>query len=369
MYTESTEEFLSVVGTDPFMEFVESIQAEGVVLERRAMGEGTEPKTPLVVEVDNENEKKDIDSLDIEMPLLGPRLYREYKNLSELDVSNLGNKKIGYKEFSEEEQKEIVFKDISTGEITHKTFMDISGVADYRSVLGYFAGTIMKEMRLVSGYDVVYGKVKDFVQNHLFDRPVALEDANTLRNLSELEATKTLIQTFKQAVNSLTIREKGEAEIRDKIKLRQARPFMAKEQEYLVPKKSVFNRIIGDSHFELLFAKFLEDRPDIISFAKNYYAVNFRLDYVNADGEISNYYPDFLVKVSDDEICIVETKGQEDLDVPLKMERLRQWCEDVNKTQSEIKYDYVFVDEESFKKYNPKSFKPLIGSFTDYKKQ
>lgn len=27
-------------------------------------------------------------------------------------------------------------------------------------------------------------------------------------------------------------------------------------------------------------------------------AVHFKLDYVNADGDISNYYPDFVVKLS-----------------------------------------------------------------------
>ncbi len=64
------------------MDFVESIQAEGVVLERKPMGEGTQPKTPLVVEIDNENVKKDIEALDIEIPVLTPRVYREYKNLS-----------------------------------------------------------------------------------------------------------------------------------------------------------------------------------------------------------------------------------------------------------------------------------------------
>jgi hypothetical protein len=33
------------------------------------------------------------------------------------------------------------------------------------------------------------------------------------------------------------------------------------------------------------------------------------------------------------------------------------------------KYDYVFVDEESFNKYQPKSFKELIAGFREYKKQ
>ncbi len=369
MYPGGLEEYVSVVGTNAFMDFVESIQAEGVVLERKPMGEGTEPKTPLVVEVDKENVKKDLEALDIEIPVLTPRVYREYKNLGALDVGALGHQRVSYRQFSEEEQREIVFKDITTGEVTHTTILDTAGIADYRSVIGYFAQTIMKDLRLVSGYDVLYGKVKEFVQEQLFDRPVELESPNTLRNLSELVATKTLIETFKKAINALTVQDKGDAEIRDTIKLRQTRPFVAKDQGYLIPKKSVFNRIIGDSHFELLFARFLEDCEDVVSYAKNYLAVHFKLDYVNAEGDISNYYPDFLVKLSDKRIVIVETKGQEDLDVPLKMQRLSQWCEDINRVQTDVKYDFVYVDQESFEKYKPDSFRRLIDSFREYKEK
>jgi type III restriction enzyme len=57
----------------------------------------------------------------------------------------------------------------------------------------------------------------------------------------------------------------------------------------------------------------------------------FKLDYVNHEGGISNYYPDFMVKLDDKRIFIIETKGLEDLDVPLKMERLANLCEDINK--------------------------------------
>ena len=368
MYRGGIEEYVSVVGTDAFMEFVESIQAEGVELERKAMGEGTKPKTPMVVEVDNENTQKDIDSLDIEVPVMTPRVYREYKNLADLDVAALPHKKVSYRHFSEEEQREIVFKDITTGEVTHTTILDTTGIADYRSVLGYFAQTIMKELRLFSGYDVLYGKVKQFVRDELFTQEVDLDSPNTLRNLSELEATKTIVETMKKGINDLTVKDKGDAEIRDSIKLRKTRPFMVKEQASLIPQKSIFSRIVGDSHFELVFASFLEKCPDIISYAKNYFAVNFKLDYVNADGDISNYYTDFIVKLPGNKIVILETKGQEDLDVPLKMERLHQWCEDINKVQSENQFDFVFVDQESFEKYNPKNFQGLLEGFTEYKK-
>ncbi|MBW1795613.1 MAG: DEAD/DEAH box helicase family protein [Deltaproteobacteria bacterium] len=365
----NVEEYVSVVGTDAFMDFVESIQSEGVELERKAMGEGSQPKTPIIVEIDNENTNKDIDNLDIGIPVLTPRVYREYKNLNSLDTGHFGHKKVAYKTFSIEEQREIVFKDITTGEISHTTFLDSGAVADYRSVVGYFTQVIMKDLRLVSGYDVLYGKVKYFIQDELFEKPVDLDSLNTLRNLSELEASKTLVETFKKQINALTVQDKGDAEIRDTIKLRKTRPFVVKEQGYIIPKKSVFNKIIGDSNLELQFAAFLEECDDIISYVKNYPAVHFKIDYVNAKGEISNYYPDFIVKKSKKEIFIIETKGLEDLDVPLKMERLDQWCIDINKIQANIKYDYVFVDEESFNQYRPKSFRELIAGFREYKER
>ena len=43
------------------------------------MGEGTKPKAPLVVEIDTENTNKGIEALDIELPILTPRMYREMK--------------------------------------------------------------------------------------------------------------------------------------------------------------------------------------------------------------------------------------------------------------------------------------------------
>lgn len=358
-------EFVSVVGTDAFMDFVESIKNEGVELERRKMGEGTGPKSPIVVEVDNENTQKDIEKLDIEIPVMTPRIYREYKNLSDLDIKKFGHKKLAVKEFSDKEKREIIFKDITSGEINHKTELDSDVVANYQSVIGYFTQIIMKELRLVSGYDVLYGKVKKFIQAELFNKSVDLEDLNTLRNLSELEATKTIIENFKKHINNLTVLDKGEAEIRDYIKISKCRPFVAKDQAYLIPKKSAFNKIIADSHFELEFANFMETCDDVISYVKNYFAVHFRIDYKNATGEISDYYPDFIVKLSPKQVYIVETKGREDLDDPLKIARLKQWCEDINQAQKKINYGWLLVKQEDFEKYRPKNFEQLITNFRE----
>lgn len=365
MYRDNNiPEIVSVVGTDAFMEFVESIKNEGVELETRKMGDGSKANTPLLIEIDKSNIHKNIEKLDIEIPLLTPRIYREYKNLSELDISNISNQRFKIKDFSKEEVREIIFRDITTDKETHRTVLDSNLIPDYNSVIGYFANTIKNELRLVSGYDILYGKVKEFIKHYLFNSAVTLEDPNILRNLSEPEIIRTIINSFKKSINELTVVDSGEAEIKDYIKISKCRPFLAKEKEYLIPQKSVFNKIIGDSHFELEFAAFLEKCPDIISYAKNFLAVHFNMDYQNADGEISNFYPDFIIKKTTNEFYIVETKGREDLDDPLKIKRLSLWCEDINLIQSKIKIDWIYVKEEEYKKYNPQNFHELIRLFT-----
>ena len=365
MYRGQTDltESVSVIGTDAFMDFVESIKSEGVELDKKKMGEGTAPKAPLVIEIDRENPKKDIPLLDIRIPVLTPRVFRDYKNFSDLDITKFDNKKFPVIIFTEEQKREIVFRDITTNDISHKTVLDSNFVANYQSVIGYFTEVIRKDLRLVGGYDILYGKVKGFIRLQLFEKEVNIVDANILRNLSEPEVNKTIVETFKRKINELTVLQKGEAEIRDYIKISECRPFVSQEQGYLLPKKSVFNKIIGDSGLELEFAGFLENCDDIMSYVKNYFAVNFKIDYQNQQGDISNYYPDFIVKKSENEIFIIETKGLEDVDVKLKIARLDQWCKDINKIQTTVKYAWLLIREEEFKKYRPKNFGDLVKSF------
>ena len=364
MYPEpELEEPLSVIGTDAFMKFVEAIKSEGVEFEYQKMGERTPPKAPLVIEIDRENKNKDLDKLDIKIPVLTPRIFREYKNLSQLDLSAFKFKPVKLKQFSLEEQRQIVFKDITTDKVSHVTELDSLISPNYQSVIGFFAQSIMKQLRLVGGFEVLFGKIKEFVLNYIFGKTVDLNSLNTLRNLSEIEATRIIIEGFIKAVNDLTVVDRGEAEIKNYIKISQVRPIVMNQQEFLVPQKSIFNRIAGDSHLELEFAAFLEKCDDIISYVKNYLAIQFKIDYQTAEGDISNYYPDFIVKKTNREIYIIETKGLKDLDVPLKLKRLNQWCEDINKTQKEVKFAWLFVEQEKFNRYRSNNFSQLINNF------
>jgi type III restriction enzyme len=140
---------------------------------------------------------------------------------------------------------------------------------------------------------------------------------------------------------------------------------------YLAASKSIFSKIVAEPHsggFELSFAAFLEKASDVIAFNKIYLAVGFKLDYVKSDGDLSNYTPDFIVRTADGVIWIVETKGREELDLPQKMARLKQWCADASAAEDDgQRYDFVFVDQSGFEKHSPKDFAALAASFTEYK--
>jgi type III restriction enzyme len=347
------------------MDFVESIRAEGVELEKRKMDSTTKAVTPTVIEIDHNNPKKDIQKLDIELPILTPRIQREYKNLSDLNISAFQHARLKVKQFNDQEQREIVFKHVIEEKIHHTTILESNIEPNYQSVVGFFAQSIMRELRLFGCYDVLFGKIKEFIQLYLFESKILLDDKNILRNLSEFEVTKTIIQTFKKEINALTVKDVGDAQIKNYVKISNSRPFVVNDRAYLVPKKSVFNRIVGDSQFELEFADFLERLSDdeVISFAKNYYEVHFKIDYKNADGTIANYYPDFFVKTNSKTVYIIETKGREDLDDPLKIKRLAQWCEDANSRQQKITYKMLYVKQEEWDKYKPKNWRELIKVF------
>lgn len=342
-------EYVSVVGTEAFLDFVESIRSEGVELEGVPMGPKTTPKKPMLVEVDHLDPDKDIDALDISIPRLSGRIQRQTKNLDELDVTSLPPGEFQLRTFTEAEQREIVFKDLDTDEPAWSTDLGQEVVPTPQAVIAYLTTELMHRMRLVGGQEILFGKLKTYIRDHLFESPVNLDDLNVLRNLSEIEPRRHLFETFAQAINELTLVDVGTTSVVSEIKISKTRPVVVNNQEFVQSSKTVFNRVIGDSNLELRFAKFLDGAKDVQAFAKNTRSLHFFIEYVNATGEISNYYPDFIVRTSPDQMFVIETKGLQDLDVAPKWKRLVQWCEDVTDIDPHGRtWTPLFVSQEDF---------------------
>lgn len=363
---EDVGERLSVIGTPKFVEFVERIKGEGVELPYVPMGPRPPARATLVVEVDRANASKDIDRLDIEVPILTPRVHREYAGLDRLDPSSWTFRPIALRTFSERERRDIDFKDIDRDAFSHTTTLGQRCDPTIQNVIGYFADKARRDLRLTGGYDILHGKIKQFVAGHLFGRAVDLDDPDVLCNLAGIEARNTILEATKSAINAATIRDHEAAQaVRTMSFAREIRPYVVNDQAQVFPKRSLLNRIVGDSHFELEFAHFLDGCGDIVSFLKNSPSTHFHIEYQTANGGMGNYYPDFVVKRADGEVWIIETKGREDLDDPRKWERLKTWCRDATRSDPSTSYRPLFVRQEKWDALHPRSFRELRDGFEE----
>jgi len=166
--------------------------------------------------------------LDIKIPIMQPRINREYKNLAELDINSFKNEKAVYRQFSLDELREIVFKDIDDN-ISHKTIFK-NTIPDFRNVIAFITSRILREARLVSGFDVLYPKVEALIKYRLWEKEVVLSDPQTMRNLSEAQTVCLVYDTFSQAISRLTIVERSDLSQKGYASVAKARPIVARHQ-------------------------------------------------------------------------------------------------------------------------------------------
>jgi type III restriction enzyme len=93
-------------------------------------------------------------------------------------------------------------------------------------------------------------------------------------------------------------------------------------------RKSHINFCVCDSRWESTTALHLDRSNTVAAWVKNDH-INFEIRYMFDGGE-HKYRPDFLVKLSNDEILIIETKGEEDQKDKVKREAMREWIRAVN---------------------------------------
>jgi len=372
MFSLDTPETLSVVGTPKFIEFVEELKYQGVSIQYKPMDIGPKEAEFITIEIDKSNPKKNIDALDIEFPILSPRVTREYKNVLDIDISQFEFNPVELKLSDPNAEIDIVFNDIEDN-FSHSTKLTEASI-DSRNILSFITQQIAKQTKLLYAFHHLYEKVQDFVVNYLFGKVVDLNDRQVASNLGEPEAKKTIYDLFNNAILNLTVSKSENTKILKFRKLTDAKSRRVKAENYVVPKKSVFTYIVGDNNFEREFAGACDNRyQDVIAFAKNDRGddnINFFIEYQKEDGTIANYFPDFLVKLADNDIYIVETKGREDLDDIRKIKRLAQWCKDVNALMVNRKFTPVYLKEDVWDKYktNIKSFREIVN-IAEYKNE
>src|SRR5204863_5406258 len=124
-------------------------------------------------------------------------------------------------------------------------------------------------------------------------------------------------------------------------------------------RKCVLNLVPCDNDFEYEFAKFLESAKDIYAFSKLPQQFGFSIEYTDNNANLRYYYPDFVVKTDIEEMWLIETKGQESLEVAYKDRAAQMWCENATILTSR-QWRYVKVPQNEYLKLQPVEFADLL---------
>ena len=113
-------------------------------------------------------------------------------------------------------------------------------------------------------------------------------------------------------------------------------------------KKSHISHCVFDSTWEAAEAYKIEKNPHVTAFAKNDH-LGFGILYTYG-GVPHYYYPDFLIRLDNEKILVLETKGQDNPQVQAKRNALSEWIEAVNSLKeygewrSDISFNIADVD-------------------------
>jgi type III restriction enzyme len=99
--------------------------------------------------------------------------------------------------------------------------------------------------------------------------------------------------------------------------------------------------------FEREFAKFLDNASDVRAFAKLPRAFGFSIEYTDAAMNLKHYEPDFVAVDTAGVHWLLETKGQETVDVLRKDVAAIRWCENAT-TLTRGPWKYLKVPQKDF---------------------
>lgn len=364
-------QIVEIIGTQKFEEFVKNLEVEGV-------GVGiTKDPPPLGVHIYPMKIKADY---NIEIPILTPVHTREFKGLDDSVIKELPANPKGLTPAAAGGVKVKLVETITQKTVAQKQVTIDTGLPEINEILTHLTIRICKEARIDGQFALVYPIVRKYVRGIFFGQEVELDTEQIRRLLSQAANRDYIISTLAKAIGDKSISKIKSSIKAEPLSLLELDGFYWRRDWWCELDKTIFNVTPCFNTFEKHFAQFLEQACDIERFAKlaeSY--TKFSIEYLNHKGAISSYYPDFVAaqKAKDGKtvMWLIETKGWEQADVPLKDARAVEWCRDASKLTGtnwkylKVKYtDYIAMTAD-LSKWPSSSFGAFLDRLTKDEKK
>ena len=333
-------QIVEIIGTQKFEEFVKQLEVEGV-------GVGYTRETPDMGQYVFPHKAKA--EFDIEIPLLTPSYTRQLRGLDASFIDELPANPRGLKVTEGVINKVKLVETVTQKTVAQKRVTIDEAVPGIHEILMNLTNRICKEARIDGHFATIYPILQKYLKNVFFGQEVDLDNKKIRRLLTDSRNTAEIIKTLAKTIGDKSITTTTVKMKSDPLRLSELDGFYWKRM-WVELDNTIFNITPCFNDFEKHFAQFLDHANDITKFAElaeTY--TKFSIEYINHKGAIAYYYPDFVAeqKVEDKTtMWLVETKGWEQKDVPLKDARAERWCEDATKLTG-VDWRYLKVP------YNP----------------
>ncbi len=350
-------ERVDIIGNKAFLDFVDDLEKlEELKLDTFEIGKD---KLRIVTILPLEDRKE----FDIGLPVLTPSLIRK-KSLAE-EIASL-----------EVMSFQSIVLPMSDNDPTAKTFRyegyDIITLKkeverDYsipepqtaQEVIGYYARRIAEAVKLPAQFAALVPKVREFFEQKAFGHPEDLSAPAIVKAMSTAVAHYVCVGVFKKALQALTIEEQTPQLLEPARMLSACQPFPWSRPVW-EGQKCVFNLVPCDNDFEREFAKFLDNATDVRAFAKLPRAFGFTIEYTDMAMNLRNYEPDFVAVDKAETHWLLESKGQENVDVLRKDAAAIRWCASATKL-TDKHWKYVKVPQKEFEALQPNRIADLAA--------
>lgn len=306
---------------------------------------------PKIISVD-ENKKE----YDIAVPMTQGGVTRSIKKLQELKVADFPSPLFYYKDLNPTEikmrKRDLLTKQVEEEEILTMPFADRPDI--YISAI---TKKIQKYSRVPGQFENIAGITKEYIKDKLFDKSLDFNE-DDLKRLNNAKVRVRLIEVFVERINDLTAVSEDIKLMGEELRAMNIKPFPW-SRDVFDARKIVLNLTPVENKLEEQFTRLLDNDDEVLAFMKNHQqTLNFRITYIDTNGFVRGYIPDFIVKTADT-YWAIETKGREDIDVKLKDKRAEEWCKQVSKLTGK-EWAYKRIDQARFEKERFTRFNDLV---------
>jgi type III restriction enzyme len=297
---------------------------------------------------------KNVNQLDIQVPTLTAG-YRILPKLERLTIKDVKQAFKHYKALplSKQSDSEIQYegRHLFTNEVVQKLQLNLPLLASGIGAVSYYVKQLETICKLRGLHATLAPLIQTFLEEILFEQKTNLFDPALVARLGDSDVGENLRATFVPLIRSRTIStETRLAELTPK-SLNTWKPYqvtLSERRPALEANKTLFNLVTCNRQLEVAVAKFCDRASDVAAFAKNAGSQCLRVDYLANGDRLAFYTPDFFIRTAENHYYLVETKGREDRDVPLKAKAAIAWCQAAS--NEIIKWEYLYIPQGVFER-------------------